>query len=246
MSPDPGNIGSNPTTPQSWNMYGYSLNNPINFKDPTGLYTCEDHMNCKSDEDKKFKEDLDAARIEAWNLSGGDLLNAMKAINAYGEEGVDNGVNIRFDSNIKGGDAVTEVSGVANGNKGEDNQIGQNINVTFKSLMNADVQSGAGLVMHEGSHVADGSKWVASNFSTGMNPTRYGTEINAYRNQFNLMQVQNRVVTMDRGKYLFSIPGTTWKDMLPYWKEMLKSSPNYGFTYKDKTAAFSKGRVIEP
>lgn len=40
MTPDPGNMGADPTNPQSWNMYSYALNNPVSNTDPTGLYTC--------------------------------------------------------------------------------------------------------------------------------------------------------------------------------------------------------------
>jgi hypothetical protein len=91
------------------------------------------------------------AQTAANNLTGDDKAAAQRAIDAYGAQGVDNGVNVRFDSNVTGG--VTEVSGVSNGTKSEDNPTGQNINVTF----NPKVAGDAGLVAHEGSHVADAS-----------------------------------------------------------------------------------------
>jgi RHS repeat-associated protein len=38
MSPDPANAGADPSNPQSWNMYSYVLNNPLDAVDPTGLW----------------------------------------------------------------------------------------------------------------------------------------------------------------------------------------------------------------
>jgi hypothetical protein len=37
MSTDPGNAGVDPTNPQTWNLYLYTHNDPINFVDPSGL-----------------------------------------------------------------------------------------------------------------------------------------------------------------------------------------------------------------
>ena len=41
MSPDPLLNSGHPANPQTWNRYTYTLNNPLNFLDPTGLYTLQ-------------------------------------------------------------------------------------------------------------------------------------------------------------------------------------------------------------
>ena len=65
MSPDPANIGVNRLNPQSWNAYSYSLNNPLNLTDPTGLYVCEDSTKCDSQNDKNFAQSLADAQTAA-------------------------------------------------------------------------------------------------------------------------------------------------------------------------------------
>jgi RHS repeat-associated protein len=193
MSPDPGNIGVDRRYPQSWNAYRYSVNNPLTLTEPTGLYVCEDSTKCDSGNDQKFAKTLADAQTAANKLTGDDQAAAQRAIDAYGAQGVDNGVNVRFDSNVTGG--VTEVSGVANGDKSSDNPTRQNINVTFNPNAGGGDYSG-GLVGHEGSHVADASTWVASGFSPSMNPTNSTTEFNAYHVQFD---IGNALLNMKAG-----------------------------------------------
>ena len=247
MSPDPGNIGANPANPQSWNMYSYSLNNPLSLTDPTGLYVCEDSTKCDSKNDQAFAAGLSAARDAANQLSGADKTAALGAVNAYGAQGVDNGVNVRFDSNLNSG-GVTEVSGIANRNKSADNPTGQNINVTFKPNATGD----ASLVAHEGSHVADGSAWVASGFSPSQNPTNHQTEMDANHVQFNIANVMSAMQfdVAHGGSYTNSLyggsvswkNGATFKMITPDLSRVISQQEGT----KDNKSAFTKGSVVQP
>ena len=245
MSPDPGNIGVKIANPQTWNMYSYGLNNPLTITDPTGMYVCEDSTDCSSQNDQNFAQSLANAQSAANNMTGSDQAAAQRAIDAYGAQGVDNGVNVRFDSNVSGG--VTEVSGVANGNKSADNPNGQNINVTFNPNAAGGNFDGS-LVAHEGSHVADGSDWVKSGFSSSMNPTHNTTEVNANHVQFNILNVQLNAMypggytgTMYGGSVGFK-NGDTFKMITP---DLQKAIQKENGAY-DTKPAFTKGGVLQP
>ena len=185
MSPDPSNFGAKLSNPQSWNMYSYGLNNPLMKTDPTGLYVCEDSTKCDSQNDKNFATALAAAKTAANGLDHNSTgyKNAMAAISSYGEQGVDNGVNVRFDANISQSGGVTEYMGQAG--KTSDNANGQSINVTFRPDSVAGDITG-GLTAHEGSHVSDASAWISSGFKASMNPTNRQTELTAFQVQFNI------------------------------------------------------------
>jgi len=247
LSPDPGNIGANPANPQTWNMYSYGLNNPLRIVDPTGLYVCEDSTDCSSQNDKNFAASLSAARDAANKLTGDDQTNALRAVNAYGDMGVDNGVNVRFDANLNTS-GVTEVSGAANGEKSADNPTGQNINVTFNPGAVGQDQS-AGLVAHEGSHVADGSDWVKSGFSASMDPTHNTTEMNANHVQFNIMNQrmmdQYFPNTYHGGLYGNSVKwqtGDTFKGITPDLQNAIQKANGSW----DTKPAFTKGDRLQP
>jgi hypothetical protein len=181
--------------------------------------------------------------------AGDDKAAAQRAIDSYGAQGVDNGVNVRFDSNVTGG--VTEVSGVANGDKSADNPTGQNINVTFNPNAVGGDFSG-GLVGHEGSHVADASAWVASGFSPSMNPTNSTTEFNAYHVQFDIGNALLNMKAGPGGSYTgyFNVPpngrvdwkkGDTFKVITPDLQQKLKEN------YQNlNSPAFTKGAVLQP
>ena len=240
-------LGGKLANPQSLNRYTYGFNNPLTNTDPTGMYVCADDPNCNSKSDRSFANNLAGAQTAAnalkdqYGAKSDQYTSAQRAIDAYGAQGVDNGVTVGFSTKIQGG--LTDPSGIANGVKSADNPNGQNIQVAFNpNALGENLSSG--LVAHEGSHVADASAWVASGFSPGMDPTRYGTEINAYQVQFNVDQT-TPVMTMGSnigGVPIF--PGETFRDFRPDIEGFLKTNTNYGFTYKDTTPAFVKGSVV--
>ena len=245
LSPDP--LAGNRANPQSLNRYVYALNNPLRFTDPTGMYVCEDSTECNSDNDKKFAMGLNnaaaaAAQLTIKNGLGSDEAeNAERAVDAYGDAGVENGVNVRFSSNIASGTGVTEVSGVANGQNDAENHNPnkQNINVTF----NPDAAGNPGLIAHEGSHVADGEAWVASGFSPNADPTKFQTELDAYHVQFSVMEVG---LSGSNFGFLAGTPmtsGESFSGFYPDLKDYLKGDP-YRTSPADKTRAFTKGGVV--
>lgn len=102
-------------------------------------------------------------------------------------------MKVGFDKSINGG--LTQVSGIANGNRSDLNPNGQNISVTLNPNFANDAYGGADLVSHEGSHVADGSAWVASGFSSSFDLTYHQGDIDANHIQFNIMNSINNAQT---------------------------------------------------
>jgi RHS repeat-associated protein len=189
MSADQIGPAQHPGNPQSWNLYSYVLNNPLKLVDPSGEFTCD----AKTVSDKAcddFQAALDKAQDAADKIGAGEncqwqckeYLDAQRAIDAYGDEGVDNGVVIA-QGNVGSGLTDTAVAGNTV-TKTKDNPNGQNIRVTFdtrSNLLGADTTSLAAVAVHEGVHVADGSDWVSSGFSSNAMPSLFQTEWDAYQ-----------------------------------------------------------------
>jgi hypothetical protein len=108
--------------------------------------------------------------------------DAQRAIDAYGWQGVDNGVTVNIDAGAtQGAPAATDV------HPDSGSPTGYRINVDFASDSSFNGSQNAGtLIAHEGSHAADATNYAQSGFNPAMNPTLWNTEFRAFTVQANL------------------------------------------------------------
>jgi hypothetical protein len=145
--------------------------------DPTGEYLCGSgvaRILCD-----QFQESLQIAQQAADKLKkeygdkSSQYTDAQRAIDAYGKEGIDNGVTVQAAN-------TGAYGGSTNITQDSSSPTGARITVTLgKSDFDGSADSGIGAA-HEGSHVADAQDWIASGFNPRMRPTMYGTEFRAY------------------------------------------------------------------
>ena len=103
-TPDPLLNSGRPWLPQSWNRYVYSLNNPLRFVDPNGLW--ERDSKCKKGDAacegnrQKFRDGVQQLRDALGKTKeGSDAYNALnKALGKIGTEGDGNNVLVAFSS----------------------------------------------------------------------------------------------------------------------------------------------------
>jgi hypothetical protein len=211
-------------SPQSWNRYSYTGNNPLRYTDPFGLYVYD--PNATKDERKKFEEGMKKAReaLKKLDPKSDQYKKLERALNAYGAQGVDNGVTVRFGANKDGAPAATEV-GIQADNAGiklvsDDNPTGQNTVVTIDLSQNKDSSELARSIGHEGSHVADGAALVsilplnlsasAGILASPFNLTKYQTEVRAYQVTAAVAQGQ-RYDSLTVGSAKYEIWNSGWK-----------------------------------
>jgi RHS repeat-associated protein len=155
MTPDPLLNSGHPADPQSWNRYSYTLNNPLRFVDPTGLYvwnnTCgKDDSACNAqfqEMQTQFKQALSDVNDEYQKaLQNGDTdrADALKqVIDGYGKEGEKNafGQDVLVGMNSQQSDlGLTKFDGK------------NTINVTFNLSLKNDWDHFKTEAAHEGSH----------------------------------------------------------------------------------------------
>jgi hypothetical protein len=180
--------------PQTWNRYSYTINNPLKYTDPFGMYICTGtNDQCKDVE--KGMENLKKAR-DSFKKGSNEYNRLDRSLKAYGAKGVDNGVTINFGAS-KGPAHVAvgirlDPANPANKLVTANNPTGQDIVVTIDPTQNKSADDYVQSLGHEGSHVADGSDLVGAlptNLTTPaaaavlagpLNLTKYVTETAAY------------------------------------------------------------------
>lgn len=92
-----------------------------------------------------------------------------------------------------------------------DNPNGQSITITLRD-QSFSGSEGAGLdIAHEGSHAADASDWIASDFSKAASVNWYSSEMHAYDTEIGLAEALGHPERTSDGKY------TLWNyGMLPF------------------------------
>ena len=209
-SADPLLSSGKPQNPQSWNRYAYTLNRPTVSTDPLGLFVWGD---ISPEQKEKFRAALNAARADLikvgqkYGTDSKQYTEAKRALDIYGDEGKDNGVTVsvgEMHPENKGANAETSVSNKVGPKNKALNPNGQRINIKFSEKgINSDVLEET--VVHEGSHAADGSEWVAGGFKNS--PSRYQTEFRAFMAEGAISEVAHPNNTVGGWLQGVTIPG---------------------------------------
>lgn len=164
-SPDPLLNSGRPVNPASWNRYSYSLNNPLRFIDPSGLYEYEASATKKQRE--RFESQLSAAKknlgkiAKRYRADSPEYIDAQRAINAFGDPNQANGVIVAF------GATVTGKLGETVGGTSLEAKIKVTIDIN-SVLDNGDLSV---IIAHEGSHVQDRADYLSA-FTDAYNTDR--------------------------------------------------------------------------
>jgi hypothetical protein len=226
--------------PRSWNRFSYTLNSPLKYTDPTGLYTFSDALGGRaSDDELRRRAGDDKKKLSAANkiidqrnqfraalagaaaagndpnLTASQQQAATRAANSYGTENDGNSVIVGFGKTGTGIGATTD---------GTD--MNGYIYVTF--LVSHKGNDLIIDVAHEGSHVADDQEFNAAH---GMYDFGGPTDISEYETERRAYEVSSYVAqSVGKGSYVNDLEGNP---KLQVW--------NRGWKVADRETKRSKG-----
>lgn len=176
-SPDPLLTSGRPENAQSWNRYSYTLNNPVRFVDPAGLFTIGAGVD--PNDQKRIIEAYDALYASLSDLKvGSKAYKAVeRALKRLGKPGEANGVVLTVGANADPRAlAQTDTDKIDKGT----------ITITFNinKFRDDSVTGRASSLAHEGVHADDASKLFAASksmasFRTRWNAYEYQSEYNS-------------------------------------------------------------------
>jgi RHS repeat-associated protein len=207
-SPDPMLTSGRIENPQTWNRYNFTLNNPLKYTDPNGLYEWGDTLGGALSDDeldvlvkngkkigpesyktykkwqdgrKQFKRALDKLTMANVNSNG----KLSDSVRAYGNEGEKNGVTIEQGKLPDNVGAQAEVTGLSYNRDGNLSAIDIVVTINEKARSDDILTIEVG---HEGRHVADDQAayglWIITNKAFAANNpynlTKYDRENGAY------------------------------------------------------------------
>jgi RHS repeat-associated protein len=151
--------------PQTWNRYAYSLNNPLLYTDPSGFFVYGKNVN--DEQKKQFEVALKQAKeylskiADEYGKNSSEYKKVERSLSAYGNSGEDNGVVVTASDRVGAGQTTLDR---------------KTITVAFNPNQFGNESSLVPLIGHEGSHVADAQKYLA----TGENPSNYQFEYDGH------------------------------------------------------------------
>lgn len=233
-SPDPLLSSGRPWLPQSWNRYAYTLNNPLRYTDPLGLYEWD--KKCKQGDStcdanrQQFRDSLANLTKAAGTYAAGSKerkqLDAI--IGKIGTEGDGNKTRIGFNANMKD-------FGQTFGNKMTFNF--QAMNTALSQWDSGTVSTaGAALVGHEGQHLVDGTGGLGGlKYLLNMGDERARQEIQPFTVESYVFQGFNKLEPFGYGTGVSKGDASGW----PLW------NPSWAAAEADKLRQANVQKVVE-